>query len=186
MKPRAIDPRAVPVPSLVRDGTELEGELLLATLPRLGEALHQPPPEQALVRWRAGFGQEARPGATPRAWISLQAEAEVTLQCQRCLEPSVQRLVVDRRFWLAASEAEAARLDADSEDEHLVLEPRLDLPRLIEDELILALPLVPRHEPHCPQPLAAPSAAGPAASGLPDEPHPFAALAALRRGRETH
>lgn len=186
MKPRPIDPRAIPLPSLVRDGAELQGELLLATLQRLGEALHRPPSEQALLQWRAGFGQESRPGSTPRAWITLQAEAEVTLQCQRCLEPVVQRLVVDRRFWLAASEAEAARLDAESEDEHLVLEPRLNLHGLIEDELILALPLVPRHEPHCPQPLPAPAAASPAVPEAPGQAHPFAALAALRRGRETH
>ena len=65
----------------------------------------------------------------------------------------------------------------------LALGPPLDVLELIEDELILALPLVPRHEPHCPVPLAAPEGA---VSAAPEEPHPFAALAALRKGRETH
>ena len=183
MKARPADPRAVPVASLARDGAILGGQLPLASLVRLREALHQAPPEGAVLDWRARFGQEERPGSAPRTWLDLQAETAVTLQCQRCLDPMAQRLVVDRRFWFAASEAEAERLDAESDDEHLVLVPRLDLPGLVEDELILALPLVPRHEPHCPVPLAAPEGAVSAAS---EEPHPFAALAALRKGRETH
>ncbi|MGS0753455.1 YceD family protein [Roseateles sp. GG27B] len=71
-------------------------------------------------------------------------------------------------------------MDADSEDDVLVLPRYLDAQELVEDELLLALPLVPRHE-QCPQPLALP-----AAELLPDGedadalPHPFAALAALR------
>ena len=62
----------------------------------------------------------------------------------------------------------------------LALTSTLDLQPLIEDELILALPLVPRHE-RCPQPL--PMTAGEdelAASQAPGKA--FAALAALRRG----
>ena len=58
----------------------------------------------------------------------------------------------------------------------LALEPALDLQSLVEDELLLALPLVPRHEV-CPEPLPLePEPAAPAAA------HPFAALAALKRG----
>ena len=76
-------------------------------------------------------------------------------------------------------EAEAARLDEESEDDVLELPPRLDLHALVEDELILALPLVPRHER---LPGAAARAGG---TDAPEDdapaPHPFAALAALRR-----
>jgi uncharacterized protein len=81
-------------------------------------------------------------------------------------------LGVDRRFRFVADEAEAERLDADSEDDVLAIEPALDLQALVEDELILALPLVPRHE-HCTLPADA------AADG--DAAHPFAGLAAWRR-----
>ena len=60
----------------------------------------------------------------------------------------------------------------------LALPPTLDLIELLEDELLLALPLVPRHEA-CPEPL--PMSAGEVSEGeADDEPHPFAALAALR------
>ena len=59
----------------------------------------------------------------------------------------------------------------------LALTPALDLADLIEDELLLALPLVPRHDV-CPAPLPVPDNAD-----VPeeDEPvNPFAALAALK------
>ena len=72
------------------------------------------------------------------------------------------------------SAAEAAQLDEHSEDDVLALPQRLDLHELLEDELILALPIVPRHGV-CPQ--ALPLAAVPEAEAAPN---PFAALAALR------
>ncbi len=78
-----------------------------------------------------------------------------------------------------ASEAEAERLDAESDDDHLVLVPRLDLLALVEDELILELPLVPRHEGICPEPLPQPAADE---APVDERPNPFAALAALRKG----
>jgi len=62
----------------------------------------------------------------------------------------------------------------------LALLPSLDLRALVEDELILALPLIPRHDT-CPLPL--PMSAGSAELAADGPPaHPFAALAALRRG----
>ena len=111
---------------------------------------------------------------------TLQARASVPLQCQRCLQQVLQDLNVDRRFRFVRSEEEAERLDESSEDDVLVLGPRLDLQELLEDELILALPLVPKHDGPCPAPLPMPL------DELEDEapaPSPFAALAALRTGR---
>ncbi len=59
----------------------------------------------------------------------------------------------------------------------LALTRALDLRELIEDELLLALPIVPRHEV-CPVPLVAPADA---AELVEEKPNPFAALAALKR-----
>jgi uncharacterized protein len=97
-------------------------------------------------------------------------------------------LQVDRRFRFVRTEAEAARLDEDSDDDVLVLEPRLDLAELLEDEFILALPIVPMHD-SCPQPLLTPAqpglrpgvAAQDANATQAERPNPFAALAALRK-----
>ena len=67
-------------------------------------------------------------------------------------------------------------------DDVLALGRSLDLRELVEDELLLALPIVPRHEV-CLQPL--PMAVGEQAleDDVPERPHPFAALQALKSGK---
>ena len=61
----------------------------------------------------------------------------------------------------------------------LVLSRQFDLRELVEDELLLTLPIVPKHE-QCPALL--PSAAPGLAAEDVAPAHPFAALAALKRG----
>jgi uncharacterized protein len=115
------------------------------------------------------------PGAGAQPALRIVADAAVGLECQRCLQRMVVPLRVDRRVFFVAGEDAAASLDADSDDDVLTLEPALDLKSLVEDELLLALPLVPRHEV-CPEPL--PFEAEPERRRRA----PFAALAALKRG----
>ena len=71
--------------------------------------------------------------------------------CQRCLAPVEAVLAVDAHFRFVAGEAEAAQADMDAEEDVLASTRALDLPALVEDELLLALPLVPRHT-DCPLP----------------------------------
>ncbi|MFC3217232.1 hypothetical protein [Comamonas sp. JC664] len=47
---------------------------------------------------------------------------------------------------LCEDEATAAALDDESEEDVLVLAPQIDALELIEDELLMALPMVPMHE----------------------------------------
>jgi uncharacterized protein len=176
---RRTDPLAAPVAALCRDGETLLGAWPLAELPRLAGSLFVAPAAAEHVSWQARFGQELPVGRPPQPWLELEAHAHVTLQCQRCLQALPQALALQRRFRFVASEDEAERLDAESDDEHLVLLPRLDLRALLEDELILELPLVPRHDGSCPEPLPLTAAPPPVPEA---RPNPFAALAALRNG----
>ena len=73
----------------------------------------------------------------------------------------------------------AQQLDEEGEEDVLDSSAALDLRELIEDELILALPLVPRHDV-CPQPLAQ-ADHGADADDIGSQAHPFAVLASLRR-----
>ena len=77
------------------------------------------------------------------------------------------------------TEAEAEAQDDDAEEDLLVLEPQFDLLALLEDELLMAFPLVPMHE-QCPSP---PSFQAGEAELPPEDakPHPFAALAQLKK-----
>jgi uncharacterized protein len=187
-KERAFDPQRLDLPLFCRQAAQLQGEWPQAGFTRLLDSLHAlpgdrvPPP----VQWRALGTARPVTGGEPELWLQLQAQTEVALQCQRCLQPSIETLAVDRRLRFVRGEDEAARLDEDSEDDVLALQARTDLHELLEDELILALPLVPMHA-QCPQPLLVePAPADPAvgaagAAAEPDRPHPFAALSALRK-----
>lgn len=176
MKERGPDPLALDVMALCKASGTLQGQWPLAALARLGESLCAV--SDGIATWLARGWLEPVLGGEPEVWLELQGKAEVPLECQRCLQPMSEQLVVQRRFRFVRSEDEAARLDEESEDDVLALPARLNLQALLEDELILALPIVPRHGT-CPVPLPLP-----AAEPLDDEapaPNPFAALAALRR-----
>lgn len=162
-------------------GETLAGDLPLADLSRLGEDLHGPIDPDALVAWSArGEWRSGPAGAAPQAWLHLQARGEVPLTCQRCLGAVATELSVDRWFRFVADEAAAEAQDDDCEEDLLALDPRPDLQAVIEDELIMELPLVPMHE-SCPD---TPAALRPAASAdadeAPERPHPFAALQNLK------
>ena len=127
------------------------------------------------VAWR---GVAELRGTVP--WLHLNAATTLSLTCQRCLQPVAVPLAVDRWFRFVADEATAEAEDGDSEEDVLALEPRPSLRELVEDELLMVVPLVPMHG-QCPEPLAAAVADAPAPAGQDDKPHPFAALARLKR-----
>jgi uncharacterized protein len=179
MKPRVFDPLHLDVEAFAAEAGELQGAWPLASLDRLADAAHpdaRPGPSDA-AGWAARG--ESRPvrGAPQQTWLHLSAHAQLALVCQRCLGPLPTRLATERSFLFVADEAVAAELDADHEDDVLALTRSLDLRSLVEDELLLALPLVPRHDV-CPEPLPM---ADDADASEPERAHPFAALAALKR-----
>jgi len=187
MKQRVFDPLRLDVAAFAAEAGELEGEWPLAELPRLaGDTV--PAPQEAPsepVRWAAEGEARARRAAEPETWLHLEADAVVWLQCQRCLKPVREELQVQRSFRFVRSEAEAESEDADSEEDVLALTRSLDLRALVEDELILELPLVPRHEV-CPEPLPVPPPDPLEAQEEAAKPNPFAQLAVLKRGKSSH
>jgi len=79
-----------------------------------------------------------------RAYLRLQLQAEVVLVCQRCLSKMKQSIVADRLLGLVCSEEQAERLPESYEPLLITNEP-LFLRDVIEDELILSLPIIARH-----------------------------------------
>ncbi|MBU6260592.1 MAG: DUF177 domain-containing protein [Burkholderiales bacterium] len=174
MAERNADPRALDLAAFCRLGGALAGRWPLAGMPRLVASLLEVH-DAAAADWSAQGSELPVTGGRPEVWLHLRGQATVTLECQRCLQPVDAALAVDRRFRFVDDADEAARLDEESEDDVLQMPQRLDLHELLEDELILALPIVPRHAV-CPQALPLAPEAAPAQ----DRPNPFAALAALR------
>lgn len=180
MKSRVFDPLRLDVEAFAREAVVLDGRWPVAELPRLLGSLAAIPPGAEVV-WQAAGRRRSRAGAEPETWLELRAQARLTLQCQRCLAPLQADVQFDRRFRFVRDEAAAEALDAEIDDDVLATTRSFDLRALVEDELLLALPLVPRHE-RCPQPLpAAVDSAGDEPAEAPRR-NPFGALAGWRPG----
>lgn len=121
-----------------RSGGLLSGELGADALPRLADIL---PRESVAVQYRLqGESHGGRPA------IRLQVTATVVLVCQRCLGTFTEALELDRFYPIARDDAELARWERDDPLlEALVADPRMAVPELVEDEILLSLPTVPRH-----------------------------------------
>lgn len=175
---RITDPRRLDVAAFTVAGAELAGEWPQSGFVRVAGATTPGAAAPAPVRWQVRGARAALEGAGVQPSLQIEADTEVMLECQRCLQPLPLPLHIGRRIFFVAGEDAAAALDATSDDDVLALVPSLDLHALIEDELLLALPLVPRHEA-CVLPLSSAAGAADVASKAEAE-HPFAALAALK------
>lgn len=194
MRKRTHRPDRLDIAAFVAAGEPLAGRWLRSELPRFESTVLPPEPAgtaAAPIDWQAQ-GELRRPRAgAPEPWLRVTGQTSAHLVCQRCLEPVHIELAIDRWFRFAPTAEEAERLDADLDDDVLVTSTAFDLRALVEDELLLALPLVPRHET-CPVTLD-PSlreasdaddgsmddpVAGDATPGDPPKRSPFAELAA--------
>ena len=158
-------------------GRAASGDLLLKyeRLTKETQALEA----NSLVNWTAQGELRAASGGTDQIWLHVTAAARVVLTCQRCLLPLQTDLQVTRSFRFVANEVLAEAQDETSEEDVLALQRDFDLRGLIEDELLMDIPIVPRHDV-CPVPvkLAAADADFEQLSAPTDRP--FDVLARLR------
>lgn len=180
MKSRAFDARRLDVRAFAKAGASLAGDWPVSGFERLQDALASAGDTAVApsVQWQARGVEAQVQGGARQVWLHLHAQAELSLVCQRCLEPVALPLVLDRQFLFVADEAQAAKLDAEFEHDVLVFSRELDVHALLEDEMLLDLPLVPRHE-RCSGSQAVSAADVPAV----EREHPFADLSRLRRDR---
>lgn len=179
MTKKESNPARIDVAAFAREAASAEGVERLADLPRLAAEAVPPVPERA-VRWSARGESRASEGRPVQPWLQLHADTALPMTCQRCLEPVEVTLDVDRWFRFVRDEATAALEDENAEEDVLALVPEFDLRRLVEDELLLALPVTPKHD-RCPVDVRL-SAADPAFERAAEETrnNPFAALERLR------
>lgn len=147
------------------EGRSLQATLPLGELVRLTDVLFDD-------RGEVVFSLSGEIHADGKPYFRLVASAPLGLQCQRCL---------DRLDWQLDLESvlQLVKPGAPIPDEELEIEafdaiegvPDFDAYALLEDEILLALPLVPRHV----------SCEAPRPEGVVKKESPFAALATLRK-----
>ena len=180
---KEFHPDRLDAKAFVLAGARLEGHESLLKYERLAQEAKGLHPDLrvdwvARGEWRSEAGNEAG-----QLWMHLQAQAGFPMVCQRCLGPVDVPLQVDQWFRFVADEATAEALDDEVEEDLLALSREFDLHELIEDELLMALPLVPRHD-ECPDPVHLSSSDEDFEEASSERPNPFAALASLRVGKK--
>ena len=162
---------------LARLGDTVRGTTPLVQFARLIEGL--PDQGEAQAEW-AVTGEKNAHGQN---FLLISVRACPVLECQRCMQPFSFSLETETRVQLVRSEADleaddGQELEADDIIERIVGSTRLNVLELIEDEVILGLPYVPKHDvcPSLPKPLAQNEELADAG-----RPSPFAALSQLKK-----
>jgi uncharacterized protein len=107
-----------------------------------------------------------------RPSLHIELSAAVSVSCGRCLQPMQVNVVADSVITLFTSEEKLeAAVEEDEELDAIIAEPEFDVMALIEDEIIMGLPLSPLHDDCGTEHLERAKA---------DKPNPFAVLAALK------
>ncbi|HET6545519.1 MAG TPA: YceD family protein [Rhodanobacteraceae bacterium] len=163
-------PEYVEVARMVQARRSFQGSIPLAAMPRLCDSLAA---TEGAARYDLEFGVDEMGTGS----LSLHVEACLPLVCQRTLDIYIQPVSVDQRLGLVADENDEAALPEGCEAV-LVVDGRLRLRDVIEDELILALPLIPI-SPGDPLRYSAGPAADADDGSVPDSP--FAVLDRLKQ-----
>lgn len=133
-------PRWVVARKLAARGQVLSGSVATGELSRLAAAVLA---TEAAVEVELAFA----PGDEV-AEIHGHIRVGVTLTCEHCLEPVEIALAAAPALGLVRSDEDAAQLPARLEPCFVPTE-ELDLFDLVEEELLLALPIVARHQGAC-------------------------------------
>jgi uncharacterized protein len=166
------------VMAFAEEAASLSGNDSVAAYERLSAELASAESAGHVV-WKAVGENRVGSDGTPVAWLHLNVETTLPFVCQRCLAPVPLTLAVDRWFRFAADEDAAAVEDEAADEDVLVAARDFDLKGLIEDELLMEIPVTPRHEV-CPEPVQLSAADADFEEASAARPNPFAVLGTLK------
>ncbi|MFA7240826.1 MAG: YceD family protein [Sulfuricellaceae bacterium] len=152
-----------------QQGKRLQGEIAVADLSRLQEYLHSS--GGGLSYTLSGkIGENAKP------YLVCTVQGELALQCQRCLDALAFKLDIVSTLELVENADDFLPLEGEEDSADAIpVNPAMDVPALVEEEVLLSLPIAPLH------PLAECAAANyRRLSGL-GEANPFGVLAKLKK-----
>lgn len=134
------DPVVVDSAAFARDSGELHETIGLARLSRLHHALLDHSGEVAFTL-KGFLSSEQKP------LLQLDITGSLNLPCQRCLGPFDWKFKSKRIFELVPpGQVLSDPADEADEVEQIFADPKLDVIGLVEDEIILCMPMAVRHE----------------------------------------
>jgi uncharacterized protein len=130
---------------------ELRGDAPVSEMPRLLDLLAVPD-GQAAPDGQVSYVLRGLTGKDGKPLLELALEGSCQLRCQRCLQgmpyaiKTVSLLMPVPENELEGLSMEGGELEEEDEIDRIPVNPHLDVLGLIEDEILLGLPLSPRHE----------------------------------------
>jgi uncharacterized protein len=160
-----------------QDGRRLTGRVAVADMVRLHDIVHV-----NIGQVNAGQVSVEVIGeldADRKHWLHLAIQGELTVTCQRCLQPLLQTLEIESHLRVIRSgepwpEDELEEGSDIEPDDAIEADEALDLLALVEEEIILVLPYAPTHDV-CELPVAGEM------DGKTRKASPFAALEVLKK-----
>jgi uncharacterized protein len=119
-----------------RAALERRGVVGMERLPRLAQL--QCSTEGLEYHLRGGRADNGKP------CLRLSVKGSLQVVCQRCLDPVQVPIAIDAELQLAEHAREIS--EADDEIDRVLASRRMEVAGLVEDEVILALPMAPRHD----------------------------------------
>ncbi|HED15448.1 MAG TPA: hypothetical protein ENI64_01310 [Gammaproteobacteria bacterium] len=129
--PETVDPYR-----LAKKGESLSGDIAVDSMPRLSQILVE---KEASVAVKLVFGY----GEQRRLTISGTITTDLVLKCQRCLGPMPWPLQLE--FTLVLVKAENQGEIPPEYEQYIMESDKIRLPEMIEDEILLSMPLVAKH-----------------------------------------
>lgn len=123
-----------------RAGSKLQGAWPVAGFERLRDVLRS---DAGMLRYEL----QGVPEAQGRPALRLKVEGALQLTCQRCLAVLELPLRIEATLRLAATQAEMDAEPLEPEGPESILACKeMPVHALVEDEVLLAIPIAPRHE----------------------------------------
>lgn len=161
--------------AFAKKNERLVGSLTLADCPRLAELLQDATKNVQSINNGAGLISYTLQGETNsigQHYLHLTLNASLTTACQRCLQDMPLELMLSFDYLIdEISDTEVGEGDIDGSDDVDLQEASqtMDIITLIEDEIIMAMPIAPIHAEGC----------GVIVSQSGEKPNPFAVLKGL-------
>ena len=140
---------------------KLDDGLVASELTRLSEMLANAGSSQIAFQLIGASQQFSQPS------LHLSIKANLVVTCQRCLDEMTVNLNLDFDYLISGTQINEA--EENDETDWLEANHEMDVGELIEDELLLAMPIAPTHAHDCSK-LSKQSG---------DKPNPFAVLKSL-------
>ena len=121
-------------------GDEIQGKWPISELPQLKELLVN---DEGDIEVSMNFGRKAK-----LRYVTGTISGVLAVICQRCMQPMELELNTEFKLAMVQTEEQADKLP-DEFEPLLVDEDKMSVPQMLEDELLLAIPLVAMHDTDC-------------------------------------